>query len=354
MFFVCTARFRAADAVELARFLEHLGSRIVFLIDWNKARKMLQAFVPRAEVVSALDWAAEAELGHRALLQLGGERLLYDAMAAVMRTPLHFGERLDDAIGGGPAVDFVRSALRETAEGLLEGRSRSLIRERVRAELASAFLTAGDRLVEPARRHALVVRELANAIREGLGALGSPGREAAHRQAALAKEREHAADEIVEEVHGLVRRVPGAPAFERVVESADDAADELEEAIFSATLLPESFAPGGSLADSLRHLGAVVVQASEAWVACVEAAHHAGRGAGGSEMRLMLDEVDRIVTAEREADDVERRVLVELMAWDGLDGRALLVMTRLAHHVESATDALLHAALELRDYVTAS
>jgi uncharacterized protein Yka (UPF0111/DUF47 family) len=352
VFFVCTAKLRAADAVELGRFLEHLGSRLVFLIDWNKARKMLQAFVPKAEALSALDWAADANLGHRALLELGGELLLYDAMAAVMRTPLRFGERLDDAIGVGPAADFVRSALRETAEGLLEKRSRSLIRERVRAELASAFLTAGDRLVEPARRHAAVVRELASMIRDGLAAPWGSAREAARHQAALAKEREHAADEIVDEVRGLARRVLDAPAFERVMESADDAADELEDAIFLATLLPESFAPEGRLADSLRHLGDVVTQAGDAWAACVEAAQHARRGAGDSETRVMLDEVDHIVTAEREADEVERRVLVDLMAWEGLDGRALLVMTRLVHHVESATDALLHAALELRDYVT--
>jgi len=352
VFFVCTAKFRAADAAELERFLEHLGSRIVFLIDWNKARKMLQAFVPKAEALSALDWAAEGNLGHRALLELGGELLLYDAMAAVMRTPLRFGERLDDAIGVGPATDFVRSVLREAAQGLLEKRSRSLIRERVRAELASAFFTAGDRLVEPARRHAAIVRELTIAIRNGLTTLGGSALEAARRQAALAKEREHAADEIVDEVRSLARRVLDAPAFERVMESADDAADELEDAIFLATLLPETFTPERALADSLRHLGEVVTQAGDAWVACVEAAQHARRGTGGSEVRAMLDEVDRIVTAEREADDVERRVMIDLMAWEGLDGRALLVMTRLVHHVESATDALLHAALGLRDYTT--
>jgi len=352
VFFLCKASFRASDAFELGRFLEHLGSRLVFLIDWNKARKMLQAFVPKAEALSALDWAADADLGQRALLELGGERLLYDAMAAVMRTPLRFGERLDDAIGVGPAADFVRSALRETAEGLLEKRSRSLIRERVCAELATAFFTAGDRLVEPARRHAALVRELASAMRDGLAALEGSGREVARRQAALAKEREHAADEIVVEVRSLARRVPDAPAFERVMESADDAADEIEEAIFLATLLPESFVAEGVLAENLRRLGDVLMQAGDAWAACVEAAQHARRGAGGFEVRVVLDGVDRVVKAEREADQVERCVLADLMAREGLDGRALLVMTRLVHHVESATDALLHAALELRDYVT--
>jgi uncharacterized protein Yka (UPF0111/DUF47 family) len=351
-FFLCVGRFEAADAAELARFLEHLGSRLVFLIDWNKARKTLQAFVPKAEAVAALAWAEETDIGHRALLELGGEALLYDAMAAVMRTPVRFGERLDDAIGPAAAAQFVRYALRETAEGLLEKRSRSLVRERVRAELASAFVTAGDRLLEPARRHAAVVRELAAAVGDRIAGMGGGAMEEPARQAAKAKERERAADEIVEEVRGLVHRMPEEGAFERVVASADDAADALEEAVFWGTLLPASFAPGGGLADSLRRLGAIVTSASDAWTACVEAARHARRGAGGPEVRALLDEVDRVVTAEREADEVERRAVEELVAWPALDGRLFLVATRLVHNVEAATDALLHAALVLRDHAT--
>jgi uncharacterized protein Yka (UPF0111/DUF47 family) len=351
-FFLCVGRFDAADEGELARFLEHLGSSLVFLIDWNKARKTLQAFVPKAEALAALEWAAEANLGHRALLEMGGDKLLYDAMAAVMRTPLRFGERLDDAIGAAPAAEFVRYALRETAEGLLEKRSRSLVREHVRAELASAFFTAGERLLEPARRHAAIVGELAATIRERLAGLGGADREAVRRQAAIAKERERAADEIVDEVRGLVHRMQDEAAFERVVESADDAADELEEAIFSATLLPPSFGPTGALAESLGRLGEIATSASDAWIACLDAARHARKGAGLPEVRALLDEVDRVVTAEREADEVERRVAEELMEWQALDGRLFLLATRLVHHVEAATDALLHAALELRDHVT--
>ncbi|MGO8997243.1 MAG: DUF47 family protein [Polyangiaceae bacterium] len=350
LFFLCTATFRAPSTDGLERFLEHLGSRIVFLIDWNKARKTLQAFVPKAQALSALDWAAGADLGHRALLELGGDRLLYDAMAAVMRTPLRFGERLDDAIGVAPATDYIRTALRETAEGLLEKRSTSLIRARVRAELATALLAAGDRLIEPAKRHAAIVSELAKIVCDALVTRAS--RDAARAQAAHAKERERVADEIVEEVRGLARRFVDARAFERVIESADDAADELEEGIFSATLLAGSFTADGELARKLGQLGVVVTQASQAWAACVEAAQHA-RGAGNVEVRAMLSEVDRVLTAEREADVLEREVAVELMALEALDGRALIVLTRLVHHVESATDALLHAALELRDYVTA-
>lgn len=352
-FFLCVGTLDAADAGEVARFLEHLGSRLVFLIDWNKARKVLQAFVPRAEAVAALDWAADADLGHRALVELGGERLLYDAMAAVMRTPLRFGERLDDAIGAAPAADFVRYALRETAQGLLEKRSRSLVRERVRAELAAAFVTAGDRLLGPTRRHAAIVAELAQTIRQRLDALPGADPRAVRERAAVAKDRERAADEIVDEVRGLARRMPDAAALERVLESADDAADDLEEAIFSATLLPPAFSPPADLAASLARLGAIATEASDAWIACVEAARHARRGAGGPEVRALLDQVDRVVTAEREADEAERRIVEQLVGWDEVEARWLHVAARLVHSVEAATDALLHAALALRDHATA-
>lgn len=48
---LCTGTFRAADEPELQRFLEHVGSRLVFLIDWNRARKRLRPFVGKREAV---------------------------------------------------------------------------------------------------------------------------------------------------------------------------------------------------------------------------------------------------------------------------------------------------------------
>jgi hypothetical protein len=56
------------------------------------------------------------------------------------------------------------------------------------------------------------------------------------------------------------------------------------------------------------------------------------------------------VTIEREADDAERHAIAELVRADGCDARALFVATELVRHMETATDALLHAALVLRDH----
>ena len=43
-FYMATGRFEAANAAECRGYLEFLGSRLVFLIDWNRARKQLRGF----------------------------------------------------------------------------------------------------------------------------------------------------------------------------------------------------------------------------------------------------------------------------------------------------------------------
>ncbi|HEX8794919.1 MAG TPA: DUF47 family protein, partial [Polyangiaceae bacterium] len=315
-FFLCSGTFDAASGEELACFLEDLGSRLVFLIDWNKARKALQSFVPKPAAVRLLDWAAQEEVGHRAWLETGGDQLVYDAMAAVLHTPVRFGERLEDAIGVEPAEEFLRFVLRETTEGLLEGRSRSLVRERVRAELAGLFAAAGERLVEPMRRHAAIVLDLASSLAT-VPMLG--GKMEPREVAARAKARESEADEVVVEVRSLVERIPEERAFWRMVEAADDAADEIEEAAFALTLLPPGFVADDEVRATIGKLAALTVAAANAWVACVESAPHSVRGGAVTGTQPFLDAVDRVVTIEHEADEAERHAAAALMAHEGID-----------------------------------
>jgi hypothetical protein len=63
--------------------LEALGSRIVFLIDWNRARKRLNLFVKNSESIAILTEAARREVGHVGWLAAGGEQLIYGAMQAL-------------------------------------------------------------------------------------------------------------------------------------------------------------------------------------------------------------------------------------------------------------------------------
>ncbi len=42
----------------LGAFLEAVGAALVFLIDWNKARKALRKLISNSDAIHVLDWAA--------------------------------------------------------------------------------------------------------------------------------------------------------------------------------------------------------------------------------------------------------------------------------------------------------
>ena len=87
---------RTRHALECA--LEHLGATLVFLIDWNKARKCLRHFVSKEATSEILEWAAEHEVGHRAFLEVGGDALIADLLGSVSesnRQLLCLAERRD-------------------------------------------------------------------------------------------------------------------------------------------------------------------------------------------------------------------------------------------------------------------
>ena len=243
LFYLAFGEAAVADAAALGALLERLGSRIVFLIDWNKARKRLGLLVPNETAVDILGWAAAEEVGHRGFLTLGGERLIYDALEQAVKTPLRYGEPLHEMIGEEVARDYLRFVLQITATGLLKGQSEALIRDRVRAELFTHFRSAEQRFLVECANHAEIVTQLAGGLRAALRH-GENGRgEALAQHAARAKQWESRADTVVKELRATVRRIAGTEIFCRIVETADDAADHLEDAAFLARLLFDSAPP---------------------------------------------------------------------------------------------------------------
>ncbi len=110
-FQLVTGRFDAKDSTELSAYLTFLASRLVFLIDWNRARKELRGFLRGKDRIALLVWAAEAEVGHRAFLELGGARLINRAIEDTAGSAMHFGDRLCDVLGDEAAVNFIRVRL---------------------------------------------------------------------------------------------------------------------------------------------------------------------------------------------------------------------------------------------------
>ncbi len=353
LFYMTTGRFSGPDAATVAGFLDRLGSRLVFLIDWNRARKRLGLLVPNDVAVDLLTWAAERDLGHRGFLQLGGERLIYDALEQAVRTPLRYGEPLHEMIGAEVARDFLRFVLEATAAGLQAHRSEALIRDQIRAELFNHFRSAAQRLLADGGRHAAIIGQLAAGLRrslhQGVGHQAAGGGSLLARNAAEAKDLETKADEIVKATRSTSRRIVGTEIFCRIIEVADDAADHLEDAAFLVGLLSTATAPT-MLPAPLLKLSDLLVDGAQAFRRALDIAQTVHRGGAREPIQQFLEAADRLVQVEHATDEREREVTVALIA-DTVDSRQLFLLSGIAREFEEAADALLRASLILRDHI---
>src|SRR5262249_3950910 len=165
LYHLCLGTYEARDEADLRDYLTFLGSRLVFLIDWNRARKRLRKFAPRRVCLGVLRWAADHNHGHRGFLALGGEQLLFDALQAAGRLPLPPGGQLSDFLGPERTAEFLKFTLQTASEGLRAGQSELLIRDEISAELRHYIDTVHQGLLEVAAEHASLVVELAMAAR---------------------------------------------------------------------------------------------------------------------------------------------------------------------------------------------
>lgn len=341
-FYLATGRYDAADAGACAAYLELLGSRLVFLIDWNRARKQLRGFLRGADRLALLAWAAQAEVGHRGFLQLGGARLVNDAIEAAAGSSMHFGDRLCDVLGDAETLEFMRFVLKTATEGLLSSQSQGLIRDRVRVALATHFTNEERQLLGLAADHAGLIFEIAGLVRDGLQ-LEQAG---AEKRARRARGYEHDADQLVSATREAVSRRPDYGVFRSLMEAADDAADALEDAVFFLKLdLLE-----GKPTAALRNLADLLVEAAQEWIKALGHGKQIGRAASREETEDFLTAIDRIAALEHEADEAERALTASAVQ-HSQDFRALHLFTTIGSRLEAAADALKHASLILHEHI---
>jgi len=350
IYHLCIGSFKAREREQLAQYLAFLGSRLVFLIDWNRARKRLRAFTRKRDGIAVLKWAADNNLGHMAFLKVGGDVLIYDAMQFAIKGAPRFGEDLRDMLGRERALAFLKFVVRTCAEGVLSAKPDSLIRDEVRAELANYFHSAERDLFELACEHASLLVELASGVRDGVLQLQLAGAEGMlERIAERAKGWESAADGLLNRVRSAVDHSAGAVFFKVLLEAADDVADSLEEAAFHFTL----FAPRSAPEDAqgrLRALASLLVSGAEEYLKALTTARYVHRGGDRDDMRDFLEAVHRITAVEHESDQAQRSIKSALLAADS-DARGLFVVAEVARNLEEAADALMHSGLVLRDHV---
>ncbi|MBI4189083.1 MAG: DUF47 family protein [Betaproteobacteria bacterium] len=350
VYHLCLGTFEATTDARLADFLTRLGSRLVFLIDWNRARKRLRRFLPKAETLDTLSWAAEHNHGHMAFLKAGGEQLIYDALEFVVKSQLRFGEALHEVLGVKRAISYLRFVIKCCSESLLKGEHETFIQDQVRAELFNYFRSSQQSLIDIAAEHAALVVEIASGVRDSLLKARLPNAASNFRRnATRAKEWEKKADALVNRARTASKQGDALEFYCRLVEAADDIADELEEAAFHLTLLPAGplHAP---LYGTMQPLGSLLVQGAQEYLKALETARDVRRGGAREDMQDFLESVHRIVSIEHRTDEAERSVETSMVA-DAGDFKQLYLFCEAAKNLERAADGLMHNGLMMRDYV---
>ncbi|HYP57377.1 MAG TPA: hypothetical protein VEQ35_03730, partial [Beijerinckia sp.] len=232
-FYLITGTYEAQTEHDLLSFLDAVGSRLVFLIDWNRARKALEIFVDKKTAFKLLQDAANEEYGHRGFLELGGADLIFDAVQLGAKGRIPYGARLDKALGAAQAGDFLARVLRLASEGLKAGRSIRLLRDEVRAELGQSFGSAEKTVLALALRQLGFTRMLASIVEEGIAGLGHLSDGERQHFADRAKRLEHKGDMLIIEAHEMASGPFGhGGQFLPVINAVEDASDAFEEAAF--------------------------------------------------------------------------------------------------------------------------
>ncbi len=346
---VGTAQFDCADDAAVEAALEGIGSRIVFLIDWNHARKRLQAFVEKEDAIAILAEAARLDIGHRAWLQVGGEGLVFAAMQAAGEGAFRIGDRLDEVIGVADAHAFLVAVMRLACDALRRGQPAALVADETRMLLAQHVrqrTSEFDLLAE----HASYCQALAQAVSDGLAHGAERSGKAAAELAIRSKAWERKADHLVMQAREKTERQPRWRPVARLVEQSDDVADALEEAAFLISLIADHHLEGWNdhVRKVLADLAATVLQATQDQVKALAIARTLGSSSEAVDNDAFLHATWRVLQAERQCDALlrdARRVILGAVH----DAPSLMLANDLAATLELASDRLLVAAYALRD-----
>ncbi len=349
VFYLVTGRGRTVDDRARIALLESIGAALVFLIDWNKARKVLRNWVSKGDAVHVLEYAARHRFGHRGFLELGGRELVASAVHHAASARIGFGEQLDGALGREAAVEFLENVLAIAAETLLEGGSPRLARDRIEADLVQRLQRVDAKLLAVVLRQSGLARQIAADIARFLAAQRANAPTNGGVLAARARLIEEKADRIAMDARGEIARLQANPAIAQLVDSVEQAIDELEQAAFICSLAPSQIAP--TLLQPLEDVCAAAVAGAEAAASGVTAAmdlpdkHRADADDA-------LAAVGRLVDVEHRADAAERDITAKVFSGE-FDLKTSLSALDLARSLERATDRLASFGHLLRERVLA-
>jgi uncharacterized protein Yka (UPF0111/DUF47 family) len=350
VFFLLTGAYEARDEVDLDRFLEFSGSRIVFLIDWNKARKTLQAFTAKNVAIGLLTEAARRDVGHRAFLELGGAELIYEAIRNAAPGRIAYGVPLDQALGDAECQAFLRNVLHVACEGLKDGRSTRLIRDEIQADLSQRLDTAERELLGVVLRHLGLTRMLAGMIETAFLPDGLASVDDRKALSLRAKGIEAKADRLTVAARKILARLRDAEDLRQLVDQVENATDSFDEAAFYLSLANDGGA--NTLSAPLGELAALATESVSQLTRAVEGALLIPNGKR-LDAAFALQCADAVTDMERAADAAERAAIgaIILETPGGGDARNLVIGLEIARALEEATDRLAHGAMSLRNRI---
>lgn len=344
-----TGCFQCENDARLDETLEAIGAHIVFLIDWNKARKHLLPFVGKRAAISVLHEAARCECGHMAWLKAGGESLIYDAMQAAGPGAFRIGDRLDAILGEADAHDFMLDVLRTVSRELCLAHPSALMADEVRLLLDRRMRqhSSGFDLLDD---HAGYCHALAAALSDALANDCVSSREEANALAARAKAWERQADHLVMQAREHGKRQPAWRAFVQLVELSDDIADALEEAAFVLSLIADGHQSGwnADVRESLSQLADAVLAASQEYVKALAIARSLSGTSDANDSDAFIAASWNVLQSERKCDELLRKARRIMLRAIG-DAPSLMLATDLAMTLELASDQLLAAGYALRE-----
>lgn len=347
-FYLVTGRYEAESSETLKSFLEAVGAALVFLIDWNKARKALRKLVGNSDAIHVLDWAARHAVGHRAFLELGGTELVASAVRHAAPGRIGFGDELSDILGRKATLELLQSALRLATDALRDGHSARSVRETIEVDLVRRIERTESALLTTIVRQLGLARDIASGIARDIAA-GRSRRSDAASNATRAKRIEEKADAIALDARQAIARTQANPTIAQLVDAAENSIDELEQAAFLVSLLPLELEP--DLLEPLGELCAVAVSGTEAAIRGLEAAASLSEG-DSAESQDALAATARLVDLEHAADQAERTVTSLVLGGDAERGRSMVVL-ELARALERASDRLALVGHLLHTYVMA-
>ena len=335
-FYMVTGSYAAESDAQRDEFLEAVGRSLVFLIDWNKARKALRPLIPKDQTVRVLDWAARNRIGHRAFLELGGVELITTAVHNAAAARIGFGDRLDAVLGRGSAVDFLKSVLDICTNALRSGRSARAARDRIEAELVRRLSRVDATLLAVVVRQSGLARDIAGSITDHIANLQTGRLAESAELTGRARRIEEKADRIAIEARTEIARLDADPTMLQLVDRVEEAIDELEQAAFIASLTPPEI--GATALASLADLCATALASTEAAASGAAATAEVPEG-HRSDAEDAFAAVARLVEFEHKADDSERAVTALVLRGE-LDLSHALMALELARALERATDRL--------------